>query len=54
MIILLDVDGVLVENRAYWAGIQRTTEYFSRRLGLARSSASASRADLAQAQQIRG
>jgi len=34
MIILFDVDGVLVENRAYWAGIQRTTEYFSRRLGL--------------------
>ena len=35
MIILFDVDGVLVENRAYRAGIQRTTEYFSRRLGLA-------------------
>jgi hypothetical protein len=35
MIILFDVDGVLVENRAYWAGIQRSTEYFSRRLGLA-------------------
>ena len=34
MIILFDVDGVLVENRAYRAGIQRTTQYFSRRLGL--------------------
>jgi hypothetical protein len=34
MIILFDVDGVLVENRAYRAGIQRTTEYFSRRLSL--------------------
>jgi hypothetical protein len=35
MILLLDVDGVLVENRAYRAGIQHTTAYFSRRLGLA-------------------
>src|SRR5207244_4363305 len=34
MIILFDVDGVLVENRAYRAGIERTTQYFSRRLGL--------------------
>jgi hypothetical protein len=35
MIILFDVDGVLVENRAYRASIQRTTEYFAQRLGLA-------------------
>ncbi len=35
MIILFDVDGVLVENRAYRAGIQQTARYFSRRLGLA-------------------
>jgi len=34
MIILFDVDGVLVENRAYRAGIQQTTRYFSQRLGL--------------------
>ena len=30
-----DVDGVLVENRAYRAAIQRTAEYFAVRLGLA-------------------
>ncbi len=34
MILLFDVDGVLVENRAYRAGIQKTSAYFGRRLGL--------------------
>jgi hypothetical protein len=34
VILLFDVDGVLVENRAYRAAIQHTVAYFSRRLGL--------------------
>jgi len=52
MIILLDVDGVLVENRAYWAGIQRTTEYFSRRLGLAPRAPSNADIDVFEAESI--
>lgn len=34
MIILFDVDGVLVHSRAYHLGLQKTVEYFSRRMGL--------------------
>lgn len=34
MIILFDVDGVLVDHRAYRESIRKTTAYFSRRLGL--------------------
>ncbi len=34
MIFLFDVDGVLVHSRAYHLGLQKTVEYFSRRLGL--------------------
>jgi hypothetical protein len=33
MILLFDVDGVLVENRAYRAAIRQTTAYFAERLG---------------------
>ncbi|MDW8327294.1 MAG: hypothetical protein RMK99_12060 [Anaerolineales bacterium] len=34
MIILFDVDGVLVHSRAYHLGLQKTVEYFGRRMGL--------------------
>lgn len=34
MLILFDVDGVLVRSRAYHIGLQKTVEYFSRRMGL--------------------
>ena len=34
MIILFDVDGVLVDHRAYRASVRKTTAYFSQRLGL--------------------
>lgn len=34
MIILFDVDGVLVDHRAYRASIRKTTTYFAERLGL--------------------
>jgi hypothetical protein len=34
MIILFDVDGVLVDHRAYRESIRKTSAYFSRRLGL--------------------
>ncbi len=34
MIILFDVDGVLVDHRAYRASVRHTSCYFSRRLGL--------------------
>jgi hypothetical protein len=34
MIILFDVDGVLVHSRAYHLGLQKTVEYFARRMGL--------------------
>jgi len=34
MIILFDVDGVLVHSRAYHLGLQKTVEFFARRLGL--------------------
>jgi phosphoglycolate phosphatase-like HAD superfamily hydrolase len=36
MIILFDVDGVLVDHRAYRESIRKTTAYFSQRLGLGR------------------
>jgi hypothetical protein len=35
MILLFDVDGVLIEHRAYRASIQHTVIYFAERLGLA-------------------
>ena len=34
MIILFDIDGVLVNNLAYRAGIQQTQQYFAERLSL--------------------
>jgi phosphoglycolate phosphatase-like HAD superfamily hydrolase len=34
MIILFDVDGVLVHSRAYHLGLQKTVEYFGKRMGL--------------------
>jgi hypothetical protein len=34
MLILLDVDGVLIDHRGYREAIRKTTAYFSRRLGL--------------------
>ncbi|MEP7359304.1 MAG: hypothetical protein ABI847_18775, partial [Anaerolineales bacterium] len=34
MILLFDIDGVLVNNLAYRAGIQQTQQYFARRLRL--------------------
>src|SRR4026209_1617424 len=34
MIILFDVDGVLVQSRAYRVSLQNTVRYFSQRLGL--------------------
>ncbi len=52
MIILLDVDGVLVENRAYRAGIQRTTEYFSRRLSLTARAPSDAEIDVFESESI--
>ena len=52
MIILFDVDGVLVENRAYRAGIQRTTEYFAQRLGLAAAPPSDADIDVFEAESI--
>lgn len=36
MIVLLDVDGVLVHSRAYHLGLQKTVEYFGKRMGLAK------------------
>jgi hypothetical protein len=52
MILLFDVDGVLVENNAYRAGIQRTTEYFSKRLSLAASAPSEAAIDVFEAESI--
>lgn len=52
MIVLFDVDGVLVENRAYRAGIQQTTRYFSRRLGLALEPPSDADIDVFEAESI--
>src|SRR5258708_2065600 len=52
MIILFDVDGVLVENRAYRAGIRCTTEYISRRLGLAERAPSDADIDVFEAESI--
>jgi len=34
MIILLDIDGVLVDNVAYKVGVQHTAREFSRRVGV--------------------
>jgi hypothetical protein len=34
MIILFDVDGVLVQSRAYHLGLQKTIEFFARHMGL--------------------
>src|SRR6185503_21228784 len=34
MILLFDIDGVLVNNLAYRAGIQQTQQYFAERLGV--------------------
>jgi hypothetical protein len=34
MILLLDVDGVLIQNLAYRAALQQTVAYFSRRMGV--------------------
>lgn len=44
MIILFDIDGVLIEHLAYKAGVQATTAYFAKRLGL--EVAPPSRADI--------
>jgi phosphoglycolate phosphatase-like HAD superfamily hydrolase len=52
MIILFDVDGVLVENRAYRAGIQQTTRYFSQRLGLDSQEPSDADIDVFEAESI--
>jgi hypothetical protein len=52
MIILFDVDGVLVENRAYRAGIQQTTRYFSQRLGLALEAPTDADIDVFEAESI--
>ena len=52
MILLFDVDGVLVENRAYRAGIQHTTRYFSRRMGLQARDPSEAEIDVFEAESI--
>jgi hypothetical protein len=52
MIILFDVDGVLVENRAYRAGIQQTTRYFGQRLGLATAPPTDADIDVFEAESI--
>ena len=52
MIILFDVDGVLVENRAYRAGIQQTSLYFAGRLGLAARQPSDAEIDVLEAESI--
>ena len=46
MIILLDVDGVLVESRAYRLGLQQTVAYFGHRLGLGATPPTLSAADI--------
>jgi hypothetical protein len=52
MIVLFDVDGVLVENRAYRASIQQTSLYFGRRLGLGTRQPSNSEIDVFEAESI--
>jgi hypothetical protein len=52
MILLFDVDGVLIENRAYRAGIQKTVDYFCGRLGLKVEPPSDAEIDVFEAESI--